>query len=189
VTNADLIEYFVIISQTCDICGQDKLAQPLAMILKAKSMRHLCRTEALPFRGQEAPQTIHEHFVKTLGFEDLDAADEHSYRAVLSKLWQAWKPANSSEEGNRGKVNNYLSAMQKVGPTYHLREDSERKIPPLYVDFLTAFTVTTDLLCTMKSSRIVTLTDAYRDSFAQAFATHLGRVALPLPMSAKSALG
>ena len=99
-------------------------------------------------------------------------------------------PCNTKEcIDNRGKINNYLSSMQKKGgPTYFLAPDSYHRMPPLYIDFLTAFTVTTSQLETMKDKRIATLSEAYRIDFAQSFAAHIGRVALPVAMQSPSAL-
>ena len=189
VTNADLIEYFIVISQTCDICGVDHAPKALAMILKAKSMRHLCRTEPLPFKGEALPLTIHEYMSAKNGFGALEEADEATYSYRLREIWQAWKPTTNDGRDNRGKINNYLSSMQKKGgPTYFLAHDSYHGMPPLYIDFLTAFTVTTSQLETMKEKRIATLSEAYRIDFAQSFAAHIGRVALPVAMQSPSAL-
>lgn len=183
VTNADLIEYFIVISQTCDICGVDHAPKPLAMILKAKSIRHVCRTERLPFKGEDHPLTIDDYLTANDGFEPLRDADEATYRDRLRETLTAWMPPTNDAKENRGRIKTFLGGMQKQsGPTYCLEHDHQRAIPPLYIDFLTAFTVTTFQLESMKDKRIATLSNVYRHHFAKAFADHISRVALPVPM-------
>jgi hypothetical protein len=69
--------------------------------------------------------------------------------------------------------------MPDVGWTYHLRQNNVFQVPEGYIDFSVAYTVPTLRLLEWNRFRIARIADPFRDQFAQQFANHISRIAVP----------
>jgi len=183
VTNAELIEYFVVLSQTCDVCGVDKDPHPLAMVLRAKTIGQICKGMGIVLAGCEGPRTIHEYLIGLTQSEALRDADEISYREVLKAVLEQCLGMGSDAKENCSRIKNlFASRLKKAAYVYYLATDSAFRMPVLYIDFTAAFTVVTSHLHSAMGKRIATLAEPYRTHFAESFANHIKRIALPAPM-------
>lgn len=180
-----LLRYFIIATQTCDICGIDKAPFEWATILPVITLADFCSSEPLPFLSTHQTITIHE-FVSAYCEESnaLEGATDMEYAAIVRQM-----VAGLAESGYPKKVRKDAKYLKKYLQEYFdrmymflLPADPNFELPESYVDFTSAFTVPTGKLLAIKDSRFAKITDPYRVSFAQKFGTFFARVALPRPM-------
>lgn len=186
VTFANFVQFFVVVSQTCDVSGVDKEPFPVAMILRAKTLYDICRTDRLPLRGG-ALETIHEFLLKETSDFALASASVTDYSQTLRNCLLNWAPDTNTLRETRGRIGNFLDKAMKGGSyLYYLADDRERGIPEMCVDFSCAFTVMTQQLLDLQQRRVGRIANPYRDQFAQEFGNRIGRVAVPKPVTAPS---
>ena len=180
-----LFRYFMIATQTCDICGIDKAAVEWATILPVIPLADFCKNELLPFTSIDKPITIHE-FVRKQCEEDgrLDTAGDIEYARVLRDIVQSLVGSvlNKRVKQDVGYVRNYLRDYYKKIYMFLLPADPKFQLPESYVDFTSAFTVPTSKLLAIRTVRFAKINDPYRIDFAQKFGAFFARVALPKPM-------
>jgi hypothetical protein len=181
---ATLVQFFVIATQTCDVSSQDKPAQSHVIILPAKLLSDICRTEQIPFPGMLEPMTIEGYLTHVTNSSDLQGTSEpFEYGDKLRALLASWQPITKNEIQNKGRIKNLLSKfLDGSGYVHYLKRDIEFRIPEMCVDFSAAYTVALQQLTSLSGNRIARIGDPYRDQFAQAFAHHISRIALPEPV-------
>ena len=183
VVHATLTSYFIVVSQTCDVCGVDKPALPTTIILPVLTVQDICRFQRLPFPSMSNQEVTIEEFIeanaKVAGLRK--QVDAFSYPQTVRKIFATWKPATQALEQDRNKIRNYLDGVQKKGWMHFLKQDEKFQVPESYVDFSVALTVPTEKLVAMKDARIACIADPYRMKFAQEFSNRLSRVAVPVP--------
>ncbi|HEU5125094.1 MAG TPA: hypothetical protein VFW05_13645 [Verrucomicrobiae bacterium] len=183
VVHATLTSYFIVVSQTCDICGVDKPALLTTIILPIITVRDICRFQRLPFPSMNNQEVTIEEFIEAnSNVADLrKQVDAFSYPQTVRKVFASWNPATKALEQDRNKVRNYLDGVHKKGWMHFLKQDDKFQVPESYVDFSVALTVPTEKLVAMKHTRIACIADPYRMKFAQEFSNRLSRVAVPIP--------
>jgi hypothetical protein len=183
VVHATLTSYFVVVSQTCDVCGVDKPALLTTIILPIITVRDICRFQRLPFPSMNNLEVTIEEFIEAnANVANLrKEVDAFSYPQILRDIFTTWNPATKALELDRNKVRNYLDGVHKKGWMYFLKQDDNFQMPESYVDFSVALTVPTQKLVGMRPARIACIADPYRMKFAQEFAIRLSRVAVPVP--------
>jgi hypothetical protein len=177
----DLAEYFLIITQTCDVSGHDKAQVPYAMILPARTIINICRTDRVPLEGEGAPRSIEEYLSSHAdGSELLSVTEPIAYFAVLRRILDEWKPKEKNSTTNRGRIRNFINKqMDGAKHVFYLRPDEARGIPDLFVEFSGAYTVDIVLLVAMSARRVARIGVPYREDFARAFADRISRIAVP----------
>lgn len=183
VVHATLTSYFIVVSQTCDVCGVDKPALLTTIILPIVTVRDICRFQRLPFSSMNNQEVTIEEFIEANGHvEDLKKQiDAFSYPQIVRNIFATWNPATKALEQDRNKVRNYLDGVHKKGWMHFLKQDEKFRVPESYVDFSVALTVPTERLVGMKPARIACIADPYRMKFAQEFSIRISRVAVPVP--------
>jgi len=180
-----LFRYFMIATQTCDICGIDKGPIEWATILPVIPLADFCKSEPLPFASIDMPITIHE-FVKNHCEEDerLETASDIEYGGVLRGIVKSLvgSALNKRVKQDVGYVRNYLKSYYNNIYMFLLPEDPKFQLPECYVDFTSAFTVPTGKLLAIRALRFAKIADPYRNHFAKKFGDFFARVALPKPM-------
>lgn len=184
VTSAELAEYFVLASQTCDICGLDKPAKELAVVLRATPLRTLCMSTLLPLFGSEiAPVSIHAYLTEELRTQELVEATSASYSSVIRRLLHAWEPASKAKKTVRSQIGNALRRLlQGDANLFFLAASEEFGFGELSVDLTTVFTFPTRRLLEIEALRMASLVEAHRNKFAQDFGARFARIAVPVPM-------
>jgi hypothetical protein len=186
VAYATLHRFFIIATQTCDICGRDEPPHLPAAILPVITLENLCRREVLPWLSAKEPTTIHEFVLQNCtGAAVLESAPDMEYVPRLKALL-----ARNLKESSRGKqalqdlgrLKNYLSKYHSKQYMFSLPQDLEFGLPESYVDFSAVFTVHSAQLLEIRESRLVTIADPYRLDFAKRFGEFFARLALPRPM-------
>lgn len=183
VVHSTLTSYFIIATQTCDICGVDRKQLPTAIILPVFTVPDICRNQRLPFQSMANREMSIEKFLEqNAGATHLRSeADPFKYPDLLRDLITAWKPDKKFEQ-DRGRLRNYLGKLHEKGWMYFLKQSEDFQVPESYVDFSVAYTVPTAKLVELKESRIARLSDNIRNHFSREFADMLSRIALPAPI-------
>ena len=184
VVHSTLTSHFIIVSQTCDICGVDKKASISTIILPIVTVQDICRFQRLPFASMDNREiTIEEFLDENVGAPSLRReTDAFRYPELVRQTFATWNPQKKFEQ-DRNKCRKYLDEMPKHGWMYFLKQDFSFQVPESYVDFSVAFTVPTSRLGEIKRTRIACMADPYRAEFAQKFANRLSRIAVPTPFS------
>ncbi|MBN2211246.1 MAG: hypothetical protein JW709_07605 [Sedimentisphaerales bacterium] len=182
---AKLLKYFIIATQTCDICGRDKPPSPHAVILPVVPFAIICRTERLPLDGTEKGVTIHDFITqKCPQADDLNDADDMNYPEKLREAIRGWTlNKNDPMRAIVGKIKDFIGGFYKQGYLHYLAKESIYNMPESGIDFSMIFTVPSQRLNNVKTARIATLRGDYRNQFSRAFAEYFGRIAVPRSMS------
>ncbi len=180
-----LFRYFIIATQTCDVCGIDKEPFEWATVLPVITLADFCKTEPLIFESTHRTITIHQ-FISEHSEESgkLEATNDLDYGMTIRQIVE--NCANSAHNKRVRKdskfLKKYLNRYYKTIYMFLLPADSNFALPESYVDFTSAFTVPTSKLLAIKDLRFVKIADPYRVDFAQKFGTFFSRVALPKPI-------
>jgi hypothetical protein len=190
VVHATAASYFATVSQTCDVCGCDKPAHPVATILPIITTLETCRRQRLPFESNtDGEMTIEEYLTANVAAEDSKAlkaeGDAFKYPSLLRDVLSRWTPPSKQKVEERNKIRNFLKNMAKKGWVFFLAEDIVFGIPEGYVDLSVSATVPTSKLLALKNSRIACFSEVYRNAFAQAFGLRHFRPAIPTPQLPK----
>lgn len=183
VVHSTLTSYFIIATQTCDICGVDRKPLPTAIILPVLTVQDICRNQRLPFQSLGNKEMTIESFLElNAGAAHLRTeSDSFRYPTLLREVFSNWKPGKQFEP-DRNRLRNYMDQLHEKGWMYFLKQDDALKVPESYVDFSVAYTVPTFRLNELKASRIARLADNVRNHFSREFADMLSRIALPTPI-------
>jgi hypothetical protein len=192
VVPGDLMDYFVVASQTCDVSGVGSTPKPFAAILPVTPLAAFLSRERLPIElGQEEMTdetkwtTIVDYLATRLG-EDLYAIRDDAFGLPdrIRQLLRKWKPTKNNEKQVRGKIVNSIKDV--VSPRknyiYYLPLNSEQRVPESFVDFTRLFSAVTDKLQHLIDRRVCTLATPYREEFASKLGNYLSRIATPAPL-------
>ena len=110
IVEGKLYKYFIIATQTCDICGKDRPPRPAATILPIIPLAELCKTEKIPF-SEKVCSTIHDYIKDNCDQgNQLISQNEADYGAALRIiLGDARDKAERGTElcANLGKIKNF----------------------------------------------------------------------------------
>jgi hypothetical protein len=180
-----LFRFFIIATQTCDICGIDKTPSEWATVFPVITLADLCKNEPLPFSRTNQVLTIHGFVHKYCeGIEGLEDLSDMDYVPELKKIINQCSKSHPSKDVQQDgrHIRSYLSDYHKPVFIFSLPADASFGLPESYVDFTSAFTVPTSKLLALKDSRFAKIADPYRIDFAQKFGSFFSRVALPKQM-------
>ncbi len=192
---ADVLEYFIILSQTCDISGLDKQANPTCTIAPVATLaQHFQGRTSFSWRPLSAnqnesqtvsiPDYISERFDPT--FRDM-VSNDLEFPAYLRRSLGEWrKKAKKKPQENSflSKIKGSLNTILGNEPLYmyYVLPSIQHEVPESYVDFCRIYTLSTSIVEGMKNKRLATLGPQFREEFAQRFANYYGRIATPYPM-------
>lgn len=180
-----LFHYFIIATQTCDICGLDKEPHEWATILPVITIAEFCKNELLPFIKTDCVMTIQEfikkNYEESFKLEDVtDIEYGQVIRSIVKDMAVSTKDKSVKEEIKY--IKNYLSGYHKRTHIFFLPDDLTFGMPESYIDFTSAYTVPTSKLLAIKNTRFIKISDPYRTGFAQKFGLFFSRIALPQPV-------
>lgn len=180
-----LFHYFIIATQTCDICGLDKDPHEWATILPIITLAELCKNEPLPFKKTERIMTIQE-FLNEYCEEssELENATDIEYGHVIKNIVKdlAESATDKNVKEDAKYIKKYLNEYHKPMYIYYLAADQTVAMPESFIDFTSAYTVPTSKLLALKNTRFIKISNLYRTDFAQKFGLFFSRIALPQPM-------
>ena len=192
VVYADLLEYFIIVSQTCDVSGLDHDPKPFACILPFVPLSQYLMHERLPILSdaESAWTTICDYLETTCNVTFGEKRDDpitlaEEVRRVLGE----WTPKKGTEEKKiKGRIIDSINKAvdNKKNYLYYLPVSPELKVPEGYIDFLRMYTLQIEILNDLKESRVATVASPYREDLAQNLAIYLSRIALPKALSPPS---
>lgn len=191
----DLVEYFMIASQTCDVSGIEKnSAKTFAAIVPVIPVSAFLSRERLPIGlstedvADETQWSTIVDYLQTQLSEDLSDVRDDAFvlPARIRELLGSWKPPKKTTERQiRGRIVNVLS--DTVNPRknyiYYLPANTDLRVPEAYVDFTRLFSVVTEKLQQLMPQRVCTLATPYREEFASKLGSYLSRIATPVPLT------
>jgi hypothetical protein len=190
----DLVEYFMVASQTCDVSGVDARPQVLAAVVPIVSLAAYLSRQRLPIglADEEAQDTskwvtIVDYLQQALP-ENLSGIREDPFALPdrIRQLVSAWNPSKKSEGRQvRGKIrstlNDLLDPQKKY--IYYLPSSPKHGVPEGFVDFTRLYSVVTEKLNGVSAQRVCTLASPYREEFANKLGLYLSRIATPAPLA------
>ena len=193
---ADLLKYFMIISQTCDISGVDSKPKPTCTVIPITTLAQYCQQEnvPLPYRDPGIEQSITEtvniadYFAEYFdqSFRDM-VLDDFGFPEYLRQNIKTWQ----KEAGKNGAKQVFLSTIRnslrnitqsKLLYIYYIKPDRDHGIPDCFADFLRVYTVQIQVIQSIKDNRIGMVIPPFRDELVQKFAYYYQRIATPYPM-------
>lgn len=197
VVYADLLDYFVVASQTCDVSGVDGSPKHFGCIVPFIPLATYLARERLPIGlkdngGQDISRwtTIAGYLEATRRVDFRTARDDpFALPGVVRKVLADWNPAKGpAEKAVRGQIKSALDAAvsNSKAYTYYLPPAPEREVPEGFLDFCRLHTLAVDDLRGMMPARIAAIAAPYREEFAQKLALYLSRIATPAPLKAPS---
>ena len=185
VVPAELFRYFIIVSNTCDISGQDAKPKRAAAILPVTTLAEMCKGTELEFKSIAIPMTIHsfvsEHCPDA---DELVNSSDVDYSKVVKLTVDKWigsKPKKDLLKDAR-RIKNFLHSYHEKGYMHSLPQNIKYSLPESYIDFTAVLTVPTDKLLGLKHHRFVRIADRYCDCFARKFGEFFSRLSLPEQM-------
>jgi hypothetical protein len=192
---AELLKYFIILSQTCDISGVDSSPNPICTVVPIVTIGQYCQNQ-LPF-SYEDPE-IRQKVFQTISIADYvsekfdpefksKVSDEFTFPDYLRenlKTWQDKAKKKPQKSAFLGTIRNALKLIVENKPLsiYYIAPDKEHNVPESYVDFCRVYIVSTNVIQDIRDKRIATLSVLYREEFAKKFANYYERIATPQPM-------
>lgn len=193
--SADLLKYFIVISQTCDISGVDHPAKPICTIAPIITIAQHCQNRvSIPYKDQKNNQetllivSIPDYMSDKFDHSFKDRlSDDFTFPEYIRENLDNWskKAKNgSSEQKLLSGLKNSLNTIMgnKRLDIYYIAPDKENKVPESYIDFCRLYTITMVLMESLKDKRIAMLKSPYREEFAKKFADYYARIATPSPM-------
>ncbi len=189
----DLVEYFMVASQTCDVAGLDSEPKICAAVVPVISLASFLSRQRLPIGLEEADAqdetkwtTIMDWLQAKLG-KDLNSLrnDPFALPDGIRALLKGWEPPkNSVERQIRGKIREFLNSAidPKKNYIYYLPPSPSHRIPEAFVDFTRLYSVVTAKLGELQPHRVCSLASPYREEFAGKLGQYLSRIATPSPL-------
>lgn len=155
------LPYAVVMSQDCDVDLDHK------MRLKEKELLKTFTPSSHPDKFR----SVHDKFLPTILVCPAYLADSF---IAGSHIKDRLMKTSSKSEFEKIQKNNEFNR-------YHfLHQDTDNGVPELVVDFKHFFTVPIDIAYTQrKNAYLVTITELFRESLSQRFASYLSRFGLP----------
>jgi len=186
VVPAELFEYFIIATNTCDISGIDRPAQPTTTILPVITLARMCKRTKLPsLRSSDTPISIHSFIIKYCpDGHRLESTNELDYSKVARLTIKGLIESNPSTkllEDSR-RIKNFLRVYYDKGYMFSLPQSPKYNLPESYVDFTTVLTVPTNKVLSIQQFRFVRISERYCDNFARKFGDFFSRLAFRVEM-------
>jgi|GEM_PF-2610421 hypothetical protein len=189
---ADLLKFFILASQTCDVSGPK--SKNFAIILPIVTIASFITNEKLPIglKGGEFSDppkwaTIIDVLCSKLGkIPDSLMRDPLSLPGEIHTLLEGWNPTIKKDREIKSQIRNSLNAARdnKKSYIYYLPPRGEFKMPEGFVDFCRPYILPIQTIQKLQDYRIVSLHSPYREEFGQKLGLFLSRVATPAPIKA-----
>ena len=176
VVYADLIEFFIIGSQTCDISGIDSPPKDFAFVLPLVPLSHYLNKEKVHIKCdagtslKDGYYTIVEILEQEAGasFEGVNN-DPYELPERVRSVLEDWSPPKRSmkrkfKNAIREYINKALNNSKKY--IYYLPRNYEMAVPDGIADFTRLFTLHTQLLEDLKDYRVATIQTPYKEDFS-----------------------
>jgi len=181
VVPAELFQYFIVATNTCDISGVDGPPKCAATILPVITLASMCKRTPLTFRTVNTPTTIHSFVTQYCPKgEALEVAGDLDYSTIVRLTINEWIESNIPKKLRQdvAQIKNFLMNYHSKGYMSPLPQNMKYGLPESYVDFTTVLTVPRDKLLEIKEFRFVRIADRYCDNFARKFGDFFSRLAL-----------
>ncbi|MCS6859461.1 MAG: hypothetical protein NZT92_03970 [Abditibacteriales bacterium] len=159
VVSAELLKYFIIVSQTCDISGVDSPPNPVCVIARVMTITEYCRSVEVPFPPNNEKKTIVAFLTEKLG-ESIrrESADDLRFPDYLRQALENWKARDTKESPDariRNTIKNLLNNIveNRQVNTYYVRSDVTRRVPESFVEFSYLYPVSTESQCVVQAPR------------------------------------
>jgi hypothetical protein len=195
IVSANLLRYFIVLSQTCDISGVDHPAKPNCAIAPILTIAQHCQNKVSikykdPKTNQENSLTVNipDYMNEKIdsSFKD-KSSDDFAFPNYLRENLDNWSKKLKNESPEHKLINGLKNSLNMIIENkkleiYYLAQDQENGVPESYIDFCRVYTIQTVLIEKLKDKRIATLKSPYREQFARKFAEYYARIATPYPM-------
>jgi hypothetical protein len=192
---ADLLRYFIVLSQTCDISGVDHSPKPTCTIAPIVTLADYCQGPIQlsyedPKIGQKIQETINfsDFFCEKFDplFKD-EIIDDFKFPRYLRANLDEWRKAVKNKPLEQRFINNIRNSLNLIFQNkllfiYYIAPNDDYKVPESYVDFCRLYTLPRDTVENLMDNRLATISSPYREEFARKFAEYYGRIAIPKPM-------
>ncbi len=190
----DLVEYFMVASQTCDVSGVDSKPKIFAAIVPVVPLAAFLSRQRIPIGLEKGDiedeskwTTIVDYLEMQLKVDVSDMRDDSfALPAKIRELLKDWNPKkNTPEKQIRGKIRGILNEVVKPQKKYlyYLPANSAYGVPEGFVDFTRLYSVVTEKLQKLTPRRVCTLVTPYREEFASKLGSYLSRIATPAPLT------
>ncbi len=186
VVESCLCRYFILATQTCDICGRPggRKARPSGTVFPILTVANWCKTTpVLEHFGNT--YTIHDFMtlctdqgVPLVKSEEVDYAS--SLRIILDDWYRSGIPKDL--KSTVGQITTFLDSYWKKGYVHRLKDDVRHEVPESYVDFTAPYTILRQHLLGLRGNRIARLASEPRHAFVHAMTQFYARPALSQPV-------
>lgn len=194
VVYADLLRYFIVASQTCDVSGVDSSPKPFATVLPFVTLEDYITRVRLPIglSAEEAEDaarwtTIKAYLEGSLN-ADFTGSEEDPFLLpqVVRNFLRDREPSNH-DKTTRQVLKRIRSALTEATNhrklfIYYLPSAPRLKVPEGFVDFCRTYTLPIETLRTMTPERVAAIASPYREEFARKLGDFLSRIATPSPL-------
>jgi len=191
---SDLIHYFIIASQTCDISGEDEKPELFTTIIPLTTFKDYCENIILPLEIKKDGAIIYSKNNTIIGFISeftdcpLAEVDEVIYLESLREIIEKWSPPKHSlAKGIKGKIKDTINKITSNNYNFlhFIKSDSNFGVPSGFADFTRFINIPTEILSRLKTNRIATICSPFREHFSSRIGSFLSRVGLPFSPTEK----
>ena len=190
----ELLDAFIVASQTCDISGVDSTPKPFASVLPIVTLAGYFSRQKLPiglppeeYKDFDKWDTILNYLLKKFpGKLEEISNDPFILPGKVRDILQTWQPPkNSKDREIKNKIKEIINSLsdQRKLYAYYLPACVEMGISEGFIDFCRLYTMPIETLQELLPRRIGTISTPYREHFAAQLANYLSRIALPFPIS------
>lgn len=187
--HARILDYHILLSQTCDISGLDKDRFLYCHVAPVITLASALQRKKLPFKNEKTDEdvlmTIEDVLVSSLPEElakklQQEILDPFKLPATLRQVLKDWAPSKA-QAPHRNKIKDFFNNIiqDKFVFTFYLPEESALKVPAAYVDLTQIYMVPVTHSEAAMSTRVASIKSPYREAFSQKLARLFERVALP----------
>lgn len=192
VVSADLLEFYVIVSQTCDISGVDSVPKPFASILPIVSIASILKKNKINVQNnsqEDERPTVPQYLERAIPGVDFSTLknDPYEFPDAVYRAVEGWQPAEKKARVIRNQTKNFINKIRENNREYfyYLPCSREYAVPEGFVDFCRLYTLPTETLNDLKEFRVSSISSPYKEQFAQKFSLYLSRIATPTPIDPK----
>ncbi len=188
VAYADLLEYFVLASQTCDVTPpkpKDFVSLVPYLPLAPRLMGERLPIGLSPDEAADRTlwKTVCEYITQHTG-DSLHGAGEGVFglpMRVRMAVADAWQGVPREINANRKWIKEHVRGLSDNERLYlyYMPPAPEAGVPEGYVDFTRLYTIPFDCLSRLGPHRRATINSPYREQFARKLGDYLSRVAVP----------
>ncbi|MDB6063856.1 MAG: hypothetical protein JWR26_64 [Pedosphaera sp.] len=186
------IRRFIVVSQTCDVCGVDSPQATKCTVARVVTLAEFMRDFKLPIPASEGLAST----INILDFieDKVDAAfrtelqmnrnDDFRLPDSLRKAIISWTPKGDTQDGKiKHNLRVFLNKITQgqSGKAYYLKKDDTCRMPESFVDFFELHLVHTEEIANKKSMRLASLVSPVKEEFSSKLGQLFSRVALAEP--------